>query len=182
MWVGATTIVFVAVVGLAPWCVVPLIVWRPDDRARRCGAAANALNAAIARYEVSVDRPESTLEAADRRAQETARVQRIRTAPDWIREMRRRYLLKILGWISPALLALLLAPAAAALHWSPAQFWRMAGVYLLLLIAVLAGRSKLLKAQSILGQAIGRYEYESAATEGDLEEADRRASGVLLGQ
>jgi hypothetical protein len=197
MWVGATAAPLVALLGLAfggallhaawlrdlaPWCAVALIVWRPDYRARRYGDAANAVNVAIVRYDVSADRPESTLAAADRRAQETARVQRIRTAPGWIREKRRSYLLRILRWISPVLLALALAPAAAALHWPWAQSWGMAEVYLLLLAAVLAGRSKLLEAHAILGRAIERYEYESAATEGVLDEADRRASGVLLGQ
>jgi hypothetical protein len=172
--------------GLALWCVLPVYVWRPDQRACRSGAAADAVNIAIVRYEVSADRPASTIEAAGRWAQEMARVKRIRTAPAWIREMRRRYLLRILVWISPVLVALLLAPAAATLHRPLAQYWGAVQVYLLLLFlllnALLVWRSKLLKAFLILSQAIGRYEYESAATEADLTEAGRRASGMLTGR
>jgi|SRR5271157_2090373 len=197
MWMCATAAVFVVMAGLAfggallhaawlrglaPWRLVPLLVWRPDDRARRREAAANAVNCAIARYEVSADQPESTLAAADRRAQETARVQRIRTAPGWIRDKRRSYLLRILGRLSPAfLLAVAFAAVAGFLHWRYLRPWRAPAVLLPLLAGFLLGARKLVGAQIILGEAIARYEYESAATESVLDEADRRASAVLSG-
>jgi hypothetical protein len=41
------------------------------------------------------------------------------------------------------------------------------------------GARKLRKARDILGEAIERYEFESAATESDLGEADQQASEVL---
>jgi hypothetical protein len=197
MWVAATATLLVAMVALAlggafphaawaprlsPWCVLVLLVWRPHERARRLGAAANALNAAIARYEASPDRPESALGEADRQARETARIERIRTAPGWIRSKRRSYWLRILAWTSPALLALAFMIAAPVLRWSWALYWRCVAAFFLLLIGALARISKLVKAQVILGEAIARYEYESAAAEGDLEEADGQASGVLVDQ
>ncbi len=195
MWVCATWAMAVVFLGLgfggaalhavwlsflAVWCIVPFLAWSPIDRARRCGAAADIVNAAIVRYEVSADRPESTLTAADRRAKETARVQRIRTAPDWIKEKRRRCLLKLLGWISPVLAALALAPAAAAQHLPWARHWLVYEAYLLNLVGLLTWRSKLLKAYEILNHAIAHYEYESAATEADLAAADGRASEALF--
>jgi hypothetical protein len=137
---------------LAVVCVVVFVVWRPDERATRSGAAANAVNAAIARYEVS----------ANRRARETARVERIRTAPAPIRDKRRHYRLGMLGWYSPLLLAVALAQAAIVLRWSWVRPWHASAVLLPLLVGCLLGARK-------------------PVAEGDPEAADRRASGVLAG-
>ena len=131
---------------LALLCVIVLVSWRPDVRARRYGAAARLLSAAITEYQASPLLAESTLAEADRRAREALHVERIRDAPGWIRDKRRHYRLRILGWLSPALLAPAFAMAAPFLRWPWLRPW-----------------------------------HESAATEGDLNAADRAASGVLAG-
>jgi hypothetical protein len=160
---------------------VALLVLAPGKRARRCEMAARTLNTAIVRYEASPARPESVLAEAGQRAREILRLERIRTAPAWIGDQRRSYRLRILGWISPALLALAFAAAAVVLRWQWVQPWHGAvllAVFILYSVGSLFGTRKLMKARDILGQAMERYEYESAAVESDLDEAGQRASEV----
>jgi len=164
---------------------VGLLILRADKRARRYGTAARELNAAIARYEASPDRPEPLLGEADRRARETLRVERIKTAPAWVRDMRRRCRLRILGWYGPALLAVALPAAGTLLGFRLARPWQMfaaAAVPIPLLIGAMIGTRKLTRAVGILGEAIEPYEFESAAAESDLDEAGRRANQVLAGR
>jgi hypothetical protein len=152
-----------------------------EERVKRYGNAAEAVSAAIVRYETSSDLPEAALAEADRRAREAVRVERIRTAPDWIRRQRRHYRLRILGWVSPALLALLLQIPAAHWHWRWVRPWQVLSVGLVLLTGAMFKTRKLRQASHILGEAIERYEYESAATQSDLDEAGRWASEVSPG-
>jgi len=169
-------------------CVAGLIglgLLRPFRRARRYEMAARILEAAIARYEVSPERPDATLTEADERACEVLRVARIRTAPAWVMEKRRRYEVKILARFGPAVLALALLAACVLLRWRWVGQGR--GVFVILLpvaLAIQAGfmARRLGAARAILGVAIDRYEYEATATEGTLEEADQRASEALDGR
>jgi len=201
LWMGLTAIMLLVYLGLAfsgfprysawrqfaapVWLAGVLVLWL-NEPVTRYGAAANFLNAAIVRYEVSADRPESTLVDADRRAREMVRAERIRTAPEWIREKRRRYRTGILAWFSPVALAYVLIAAADLSRWrwhrlSPAIMALAAFVLLWLGIAMVR-KWKPMRALRILSNAIGRYEYESAATESDLQEADQRASEALAGR
>ena len=155
---------------------------KPEVRADRYGIAARALNVAVARYEVSPDRPDSTLSETYRRAYESLHIKRIRTAPPWIRDKRRRYTLRQLRWMSLPLLPWMF-PLVASLwrwrwvHWQNVLFAAVFG--LLLAMAILGGR-KIVAARKILTEAIDRYEFLSAENEGALVEADRQASEALL--
>jgi hypothetical protein len=178
----------------SPWAYLSLAFYaglaalgflRPEKRAERYETASLALKAAIARYEAEPDLPESALSEADQRAHEALRVERIRSAPDWIRSRRRRYRLRILGWVSPAMLALILPLAAVLFEWRRMRTWHvapLAAVFILLLAGGMFKASKLSKAAGALSEAIERYEYESAATESALQEADQRASEALEGR
>jgi len=175
----------------APWiggAVLCLVGWvaldhgKLEERARRYRNAAYALYGAIVRYEVSSDLPESTLVEAERRAREKARVERIRTAPAWIRSERRRYWLRILGWVSPAALVLALEIPAANSWWRWLRPWHVLAASLVLLAGGWFQARKLGQASGILGEAMERYEYESAATERELEEAGRWASETASGK
>jgi hypothetical protein len=162
-----------------PTAFLALLILAPGKRARRCEVAARTIDIAIVRYEASPDAPESLLNETAIRAREIMRVERVRRAPEWVRKQRRGYRLKILVWILPALLALALPAAAALLRWQWVEPWHAAaffGALILYSVGALAGTRKPMKARDILGKAIDRYEYESAATEGELEEADRLAS------
>jgi hypothetical protein len=50
------------------------------------------------------------------------------------------------------------------------------------LVGAMFGTLKLMKAREILGEAMARYEFESAATQSVLDEAGQRASEVLSGR
>jgi hypothetical protein len=144
-----------------------------------------ALNAAIARYEGNPDLPDSVLSEADQRAYEALHVKRIRTAPAWILCGRRRCRLRVFGWSSPSQLWAAFLVAFLIFRWRWIPFDHFLVLLALACILQLSAESKtrgLIKARNILGEAIERYEYESAATESDLEEADRRASAVLPGR
>lgn len=164
---------------------VGLLFLAPEKRARRCEIAAHILDTAIVRYEASQDRPESLLSQASQLANETLRVKRIRTAPAWIRDKGRGYRRRILGWISPALLALAFPVAVAVFKWPWVQPWHAVvflAVFILYSVGFLFGIRKLMKARDILAEAIERYEYEPAATEGDLEASGRQASEAARGK
>jgi hypothetical protein len=148
-----------------------------DERAQRYGKAAKALDLAIVRYEASSDRPMSTLTEAAEQARDTAHAERIRAAPAWIRDQRRRYRLRFLGWVSPAALALALQIADA--HWQCARPWQVFSVGLVLLAGAMFKTRKLREASHTLGEAIERYQFESAATESDLEQAGKLATDLL---
>jgi hypothetical protein len=158
---------------LAGWAVLDL--GKPRERAQRYGKASNALSAAIARYQAG-DWPESTLNETARWACETAHAERIRTAPAWIRRKLRQCRLSVLGWFGPALLVFGLQMAGAFQAWHSVQPLWILGVCVVLFTAAVFRTRKLRPAVGLLGEAIDRYEYESAATESDLEEAGRRAS------
>jgi hypothetical protein len=157
----------------------------PEKRAQRYETAYLALKAAIARYEAEPDLPDSALSEAGQRAREALRAERIRSAPEWIRRKRLRCRLKALGWVSPAMLALTWQLAAALIEWRWVRPWHAAplvAVFVLLLAGGIFMARKLKKAAGILSQAIERYEFESAATESELQEADQRASEALEGR
>ena len=165
---------------LAGWFV--LEYFEPGKRAVRYGAAANALDAAITRYEVAPDRPDSTLSEADQRASEGLRIKPIRTAPAWIRDKRRGYTLRQLGWTSLPFLAVTF-PLAASLwrwRWTPWQNVFFAAVFSLLLATAVLGSRRIAAARKILTEAIEGYECVSAENEGVLVETDHKASEVLL--
>lgn len=169
---------------LALVCLAGLSMGRPGQRARRYGAAARTLSSAILRYAVSPDRPESLLQEADRRARELLRVERIRTAPAWVRDQRRRYWLKILEWFGTAVLAVTLSGAALllGLRWPrPRQLGFVLAAFLICMVGALYGTRNLWAARSILGEAMERYEFESAATGSELDEAGQRASEAASG-
>ena len=168
-----------------PTAFLALLILAPGKRAKRREIAARTLNVAIVRYEASPDRPESVLVQAGQRANEMLRVERIRTAPAWIRNQRRRYRLSILGWICPALVAPALPAAAVILQWRWVEPWHGAvfvAVFILYSVGALLGTRKLMKARDMLSEAMERYEFESAATESDLEEAGKRATEVSAGR
>lgn len=151
---------------------------RPKERAQRCETAYVAIQAAIARYQANPDLRDSALSEADERAHEALRVERIRTAPPWIRRKRRLCWMAALGWLSPAILAFAAIPFEQ--QWM--RSWHIVpvvAVFILLLAAGVFKGAKPLEAGLILSQAVERYEYESAAAEGDLFQADRRASEAL---
>jgi hypothetical protein len=193
MWVCATALLWLGCLGtwVVYWlgpkealgvclvCSAALVHFKLEKRARRYGAAANALNAAIAGYEASPDLTESALSEADRRAREMLRVERVRTAPAWICGKRRSYSVRIRRWIGPALLAWALLTTVGYLEWRWLRPWQDTAAGVLLFAGAMYGARKLRKARDILGEAIERYEFESAATESDLGEADRQASEVL---
>jgi FtsH-binding integral membrane protein len=164
---------------------VAWVFLRIERRVQRYGNAAKALNAAIAQYEGGPDLGESILGEADRRARETLHVERIRTAPAGIRSKRRRCTLRILGWFTVPLAGALLM---AALFWWPLWYrgpWvfpLLLAVFVGSLVGAMFGTRKLKKVWDILGEAIERYECESAATQSDLDEAGQRASEILSGK
>jgi hypothetical protein len=165
-----------------PTAFLSLLILAPGKRARRCEIAARILNVATVRYESSPDLPESFLVQAGQRANETLRVERIRSAPPWIRGQRRRYRLKILAWICPALVAPALPAAAVILQWRWVEPWHCAvfvAVFVLYSVAALLGTRKLMKARDMLSESIERYQFESAATESDLEQAGKLATELL---
>jgi hypothetical protein len=93
--------------------------------------------------------------------------------------------LKILAWISPAMFAVTLSAAAARLRWPWVLPWHAAAflaAFVAFLVGAMIGTRKLMKARDILGEAMARYEFESAATESVLDEAGQRASEVLSGK
>jgi len=168
-----------------PAAFVSLLVLAPGKRAGRHGVAAHLLDVAMVRYEASPDRPESELTEARQRAHEIMHVERIRTAPAWIRDQRRGYRLRILGWIIPALLAVAVPAAAAVLQRGWIEPWYGAAflaAFILYTVGALVGTRKLVKARDILAEAIERYECEAAATESDLQEAGQRAAEVWPGK
>jgi hypothetical protein len=77
-------------------------------------------------------------------------------------------------------------PVAALLLQRPLPFRPWHAVFVVAFVLFFAGAEfgthRLRKAGDVLGEAIGRYEFESAATESDLDEAGRRASEVLSGK
>jgi hypothetical protein len=183
-WAGWWTYFMLRPPNTALWNVVAglcLVGWvaldhlKLEEHATRYRAAADALNSPIARYEVSQDLSESMLGGADRRAREALHTERIRTAPAWIRDKRRGYRLRILGWFAPAPAAW----AAVSMGWRWVRPWQILSAGLVLLIGAVFKTRKLRTAAGRLSEAIGRYEFESAATESDLDEAGRRASEVL---
>lgn len=102
-----------------------------------------------------------------------------RTAPQWIREAEKRYgrarrvwhcltAIAVLGWLGWAFIGVY-----------PHASWGRALVLVCVVVFVVWRPDK--PATRYPGEAIARYEYESAATEGDPDAADRRASGVLFG-
>ncbi len=170
---------------ICPTLFVSLLLLRPDKRARRCEAAARSLDVAIVRYEASPDRTDSMLDEASQRVSEILRIKRIRTAPAWIRSRQLGCRLKILAWISPAMFAVTLSAAAARLRWPWVLPWHAAAflaAFVAFLVGAMIGTRKLMKARDILGEAMARYEFESAATESVLDEAGQRASEVLSGK
>ena len=165
-------------------CIAALGIASPAARARRWGNAANALYAAVTMYEGSKDRPESALTEADRRAREMLRVARIRTAPRWIVDKRRRYGVRILGWKSQQWFVALLVFAWLLFPgpWlPPLHLLGLAAASQMLDLAAMSRIQKLVTARGILRDAIERYEFESAETEATLDEAGRRASAILPG-
>ncbi len=182
-WIAHTTLWnSLGYVFFAAWIALGFL--KPEKRAQRYEIAFFALKAAIARFEGDPDVPDSVLGEADRRAYEALHVKRIRTAPAWIRSKRRGYRLRILRWLSPALLPVVLPAVALLLGWRwllrPWHAVFVVAAFILLFVGATYGTRKLVGARGILSEAIERYEYESAAAESDLEEADRRASEVLL--
>ncbi len=168
---------------VAAW--VGLRILQPNKRAAAYGAAAHALSAAVARYLVDQSQPESMLDEAGRSARESLRLERIRIAPPWIRERRRQYRMKVLRWFVPAMAAMVL-PAALnrmgfQLLWPWQKILAAAAPIPLMLVAILRTR-KMMRAVGILGEAINRYEFESAVTDSDLEETGWRATVVVLGR
>jgi hypothetical protein len=130
------------------------------ERAERCEKAADIVDLAMARYEVGADLPGGMLGEAGRRARETLRVEQIGTAPARIRSELPGYRLRVLEWCSPAFV--------------PLPFPLAAGTKFKARKPIAASRT--------LSEAIGRYGFESAATESDLQEAERRASEALEGR
>lgn len=197
-WMGVTAVLAVSWLGMAVSDFLPRSEWwfavgvcsiaafailKPGERARHYGLAANALNAAAVRYEVSYDPLESTLADADRRARETARIERIRAAPAAIREKRRGYRMANAGWYSPAVVLWVLSTAEALLRWPWSRPWPAAAIVAVLLaVAVVTALVKArgtIQAARILTHAIDRYEYEAAAMEDSLAEADGLAAEAL---
>lgn len=154
---------------------------RPELRAQRYGVAVNGLVAAIVRYEENPELSDSTLNDTDERVREALHVERIRTAPAWIRDKRRRCRLRLLRRVSPLLLVMLSIPAALYSRAIPP--WLVYVIFTAVFIVTVAapGRRRLKKAHDILKEAIDRYEFESAATDSALHEADERASQILAG-
>jgi len=200
MWMGATTLVWLAFIG---WCVSvwitptgvlewglagvcwvawPALSWlKPEERAQRYRTAASILAGPIARYEEDSDCSESALREAAQRARESLRIERIRSAPEWIRRKRRGYRLRVLAWLLSAfLLAAALFGASALFKWRMAGPWPMLIVVLLLFAVSVFKTRGLVEACQILRGAIERYEFETAAgDEGALIEADRTVSALL---
>ncbi len=165
-----------------PTAFLALLILSPGKRARRAEAAARTIDIAVVRFEANPDGPESVLNEAALRAREIMRLERMRKAPEWIRGQRRRYRLRILAWLLPALVVVAPPAGAAILQWQWVEPWHMAaflGAFLLYCGAATLGTRKPMKARDILGQAIERYEYESAGTESELAEASRQAAEVL---
>ena len=161
-----------------------LVILEPGKRARRCGVASGALQAAIAAYEGNPDQPDSALAEADQRVREALRTERVRTAPPWIVHKLFRCRLKIFAWMSPVAIAIMALPAVAvSWRWNWERPWSIAfcvaAVVFLLLVSAGHKTRRLMKARDILTEAIERYEFESAATGNTLRAADRQASGVL---
>jgi len=170
---------------LWPATAIGMQALRPFKRAKRYENAARSMEDAIARYELSADRPESTLIDADRRAREMVRAERIRTAPQWIRDKRRRCWMGIVGWTSPVALTCLLQVAYDLSRWRWGWPWLAVAfpvAFALLLVIAMLKTGRPVTAERILSEAIERYEYESAATDGELMEADRRATDALAGR
>jgi hypothetical protein len=178
-----------------PWLVVGYVCFcaylvleflKIERRVQRYGRAVKALNAAIAQYEGSPEVGESILGEADRLARETLHVERIRTAPAGIRSKRRRCTLGILAWLIPVPLAGALPIMALSWRWRwllrPWGFPFVLAVFIGSLVGAMFGTLKLMKAREILGEAMARYEFESAATQSVLDEAGQRASEVLSGR
>lgn len=190
-WAGWWVCLFLGPPSTALWnsvaglCLVGWVAldhFKLEERAECYGAAADALGEAIAGYEASPDRPESTLTEAYQRACESLRLERIRTAPTWVRERRRQYRLRVLGCISPAVAALAFETAAAYFGWRWVRPGQILAAGLVLLFGGLLKAGRPSTASRILTEAIERYEFESAATESALDEEDRRASEALLGR
>jgi hypothetical protein len=152
-----------------------------EVRAQRYRTASSILASAILRYEAGSDCSESALTDAAQRARESLRIERIRSAPEWIRRERRGYRLRVLAWLLPAfLLTAAFFGASVLFRWRTAGPWPMLIVFLLLLILSVIKTRGLVEACQILRGAIERYEFESAGgDEGALIEADQTASALL---
>ena len=154
---------------------------RPELRAQRYGFAADRLSGVIARYEVSIDQPDSLLIEEDQKTSEDLRLRRIRTAPDWIRIKRRGCRLRRVVWLSPFALVVVFAFGAAL--WQKQMVLPLAGSLLgSFSCSLLSGKLRTRKteeAQKTLKDAIEQDEYVSGACENILAEADQRASQLL---
>lgn len=168
-------------IALCGLCFISLIATVPPVpmRARRYGVASDTLDVAIVKYEVSPDRPETSLNDAARWAHEYLRIERVRIAPEWIRRSRRSLTLRLFAWFGPALLALAVAVASSIFEWPRVRHWHPPLVCLLALLFAKFTAGRLFRAWDILNEAIRRYEYESAGgDESALVEAGQRASSL----
>jgi hypothetical protein len=108
------------------------------------------------------------------------RLKRIRTAPAWIRGRRRRYRLRIL-LRGPAALVWALLMAAAGWNW-PSHRLLAAVAAAAVIVGTGVWALGPAKASRVLSEAIERYEFESASTESELDEAGQRAFEILRGR
>jgi hypothetical protein len=174
-WRHAMGVYLVSFMVLFPFLTDILLA--PLTRAKRYTTALDRLDAALAAYHGIPGAPVASLCNALQTARECLHLRPIRTAPQWIVDMRRGITQRLVAQWSPFAAAILVLFAArTAWKWS---FTVCFVIALALVIWGLVRGARLLEARGLLTAAIARYRYESAATRADLDAAVEQANAMF---